>query len=453
MANVTSAVKAAASSAPPQLYRKIAWRLFPLLMVTYTFAYLDRINIGFAKIHMAADIGLSEAMYGLGAGIFFLGYVMFEVPSNLLMQRIGARKTFTRILILWGSVSASMMFVTEPIQFYILRFLLGVFEAGFAPGMILFVTLWFPRVRMGAVMAILMIPSPLGSMIGGPLSTGIIVWFDGFAGLAGWQWMFLVEGLPCLILGVIVWRTLPNGPHEARWLSDEERFLIAKDLAADRKDDQGEKASFRKVLVNPRIYGLAVAYFAIISGLYTISFWLPTIIKDNGVESILQIGLWAALPFAVSLIAMQWVARRSDRTGERRWHCLVPLSVGSAALSVAALIPTPFAISIAALVVATAGLYCAYTVFWATSSAFLSGPAAAGGIAYINSIGLLGGFFSPTLIGYTKELTGTTSFGLLTIVAVLAVGGVALFLTRIRDASTTLGMTEDMATNVKRRSA
>ncbi|WP_434447398.1 MFS transporter [Lentzea sp. E54] len=415
--------------APPELYRRIGWRILPLLVVCYLFAYLDRVNIGFAKLQMSEDIGISESVFGLAAGIFFLGYVLFEVPSNLLLRRIGTRKTIFRIMLLWGITSAGMLFVHDATSFYVLRFLLGVFEAGFAPGVIFYLTYWYPRARMGAAMSVLMIPGPLGSMLGGPASSLLISGLDGSAGLAGWQWMFLVEGLPCVVLAFVVLKFLPNGPGDARWLTPGERSLLAQDLAASQ--ESGEHR-FRKVLTDPRVYGLAFGYFCLISGLYGVSFWLPTILSENGVRSVVAIGLWSAVPYAAALVLMRVLARHSDATGERRRHTVVPTVVAAAGMAVAAVTGSVFSISMTALIVATACMWGAYTVFWSVPATFLKGDAAAGGIAFINSIGLLGGFFSPTLIGYVKESTGSTEIGLLTLVGLLVAGAVSLAVTRVR---------------------
>ncbi|MBY4213642.1 MFS transporter [Rhodococcus fascians] len=418
-------------SASPGLHRKVAWRVLPLVVTCYLFAYIDRINIGFAKEQISTDVGLTEAMFGFGAGIFFIGYVIFEVPSNLLMTRIGARKTFTRILVLWGITSVSMVFVRDPISFYALRFLLGVFEAGFAPGMILFATYWFPRARMATVMGILMIPSPLGSMIGAPMSSSIIYYFDGIFELSGWQWMFIIEGIPCIILAVFVWKTLADNPRKAKWLTETELAQLTAEIEADKPTGSHSQSSFSDVLTNPRVYAIAACYFAIISAQYAIAFYLPTIIKESGgITSTLQVGLWAAIPFAVAIPMMQYMGRRSDRHRERHLHAIFAIIIGAVALFVAAIGAHIFILSMAALVIATAFIWSAYTVFWAIPSSFLSGSAAAGGIAFINSIGLLGGFFAPTLIGYTRQITGASASGLIAICAVLVVGAIALFFSR-----------------------
>ncbi|TDD54283.1 MFS transporter [Saccharopolyspora elongata] len=414
--------------APDALYRRVGWRILPLLILCYTFAYLDRVNIGFAKLQMQEDVGISESVYGLAAGIFFLGYVIFEVPSNLLLAKIGTRKTIFRIMVLWGLTSAAMMFVSDATSFYVLRFLLGVFEAGFAPGIIFYLTYWYPPARMAAAMGLLMLPGPIGSMLGGPVSSWLITNFEGVAGLHGWQWMFLLEGLPCVVLAVVVWLTLADTPDQAKWLSAEEKELLRRDLAVDR--DKGTH-SFRQVLRDPRVYALAIGYFCLISGLYAVSFWLPTILKENGLTDTVTIGLYSALPYAFAIVLMIVLGRRSDRTGERRLHSSITALVSAIALAVAAFTASSFAVSLIAIIVATACMWASYTVFWAMPSTYLKGTAAAGGIALINSIGLLGGFISPTLIGFVKDATGSTVVGLLSIVALLLIGSVAIYANRL----------------------
>ncbi|SPU51031.1 transporter [Bordetella trematum] len=276
------------------LYDKITWRLLPFLLLCYVFAYLDRVNIGFAKLQMQADIGLSDAAYGLGAGIFFLGYVLFEVPSNLLLNRIGARRTISRIMVLWGLTSAAMLFARDEYTFYALRFLLGVFEAGFAPGMIFYLTYWYSQSRMAGVMAVVMLAGPIGGMFGGPVSTWIMSAFNGDHGLAGWQWMFLLEGLPCVLLGVIAFFTMTDRPEQAKWLNAEEKALLASDL--NRRGEAAAAQPFRAVLRNPTVYRLAATYFCLICGIYAVSFWLPTLLKLAGITDLRAIGWYSARP-------------------------------------------------------------------------------------------------------------------------------------------------------------
>ena len=407
------------------LYRKITWRLLPFLLLCYVFAYLDRINIGFAKLQMQQDIGISDAVYGLGAGIFFLGYVMFEVPSNLLLARIGARRTISRIMVLWGLTSASMLFVQGEWSFYVLRFMLGVFEAGFAPGMIFYLTYWYSQSRMAGVMAVVMLAGPIGGIVGGPVSAWIMTAFSGAHGLDGWQWMFLLEGLPCVLIGIVAYRYLDDKPAQAKWLSAEEKALLAADL--DARSGQ-QKHAFRQVLRDPAIYGMALTYFCLICGIYAVSFWLPTLLKLAGVKDTMEIGLYSAVPYIAAAAFMLLFARSSDRMQERRWHTLVPALLAGVALCVATTAPTQFALSLAAITLAT-GFMWASTVFWAIPSQYLKGEAAAG-IALINSIGLLGGFLSPSIIGWVKESTGSLAGGLYAISALLVAGALLLLVNR-----------------------
>ncbi|MCA8304575.1 MFS transporter [Burkholderia seminalis] len=424
------------SPAHQALYRKLNWRLLPFLLLCYTFAYLDRVNIGFAKLAMQSDLGISDAVYGLGAGIFFLGYVLFEIPSNLLLPRIGARKTISRIMVLWGLTSAGMMFVHDETTFYAMRFLLGVFEAGFAPGMIFYLTYWYGQRRMAGVMAVVMLAGPIGGAFGSPLSAWLMTGLSGAHGLAGWQWMFVVEGLPCVLFGVLALKVLSDRPADAKWLTDDEKRLLAAEL---HTTDAGHH-SFGQVARDPRVYLLAFAYFTIICGIYAVSFWLPSIIKADGVTDTMQIGLYSMIPYVCAAIAMVVIGRRSDRRGERRFHSAVPALIGAIALAVATTANGNLAVSLVGMTIATSMIWAAYTVFWAIPSQYLKGDAAAGGIALINTIGLIGGFLSPTIIGAIHSATGSMAAGLLVMVALLVAGAAVLVANRLpasRDALAT----------------
>ncbi|WP_175863656.1 MFS transporter [Burkholderia cepacia] len=415
------------SPAHQALYRKLNWRLLPFLLLCYTFAYLDRVNIGFAKLSMQSDLGISDAVYGLGAGIFFLGYVLFEIPSNLLLPRIGARKTISRIMVLWGLTSAGMMFVHNETTFYGMRFLLGVFEAGFAPGMIFYLTYWYGQRRMAGVMAVVMLAGPIGGAFGSPLSAWLMTGLSGAHGLAGWQWMFIVEGLPCVLLGALALKVLSDRPADAAWLTDDEKRLLAAELHAPGAGHH----SFGQVLRDPRVYLLAFAYFTIICGIYAVSFWLPSILKADGVTDTMQIGLYSMIPYVCAAIAMIVIGRRSDRCGERRFHSAVPALIGAIALAVATTANGNLVISLVGMTIATSMIWAAYTVFWAIPSQYLKGDAAAGGIALINTIGLIGGFLSPTIIGAIHSATGSMAAGLLVMVALLVAGAAVLVANRL----------------------
>jgi D-galactonate transporter len=409
-------------------YRRIDLRILPFLAICYLFSYLDRINIGFAKLQMQSDLGFSDAVYGLGAGIFFLGYMLFEVPSNLLLAKIGARKTLSRILILWGLVSASMLFVNDITTFYFMRFLLGVFEAGFAPGMILYLTYWYSDKRMARAIALVLCAAPVGGMVGGPVSTWLMTAFSESNGLAGWQWMFLVEGLPAILLGAIAFFYLDDKPSDAKWLSDREKSAHAADIGRTKSEPD---RSFVQLLRNPRIYGFAATYFCLICGLYAVGFWLPTILKAAGLADLMIIGLFSAIPYGAAIFAMYLLSVSSDRRGERHWHSALATVAGALALAVAAFTTSSFAISLISISVATALMFAAYSVFWAIPTDYLKGEGAAGGIALVNSIGLFGGFLSPTIIGWVKTTTGSLQIGLMVIVCLLVFGAaLTIFLQR-----------------------
>ncbi|MBV1777602.1 MFS transporter [Paeniglutamicibacter sp. ABSL32-1] len=414
-----------ASVSEQSVFRKVNRRLLPILLLCYTFAYLDRVNIGFAKLHMQEDVPLlTEAVFGIGAGLFFLAYACLEIPSNLLMHKVGARRTITRIMILWGLTSSSMMFVRDETSFYILRILLGIFEAGFAPGIILYLTYWYPARRMAAVMGIYMLAGPIGSILGSGVSAAIIAATDNLGGLAGWQWMFVIQGLPCVLLGYIFWKSMADRPADAHWLTDQEKSVVAK--AIDETAAGQTTHKFIDALREPSVYVMAAAYFGIMCGIYAVSFWLPTILKDNGVQSTFVIGMLTAIPYILTIPAMILLSRSSDRHQERKWHAVVPSLVAAAGLTVAAFTASNFVLSFVALCIAVCAVWGAYTVFWAVPSHHFGGTAAVGGIAFINTIGILGGFVAPTIMGFVREATGSTQGGLLTMVGLLFMSVAAL---------------------------
>jgi sugar phosphate permease len=410
-----------------RIYAKVTWRILPFLFVGYTLAYLDRVNVGFAKLQMQQELGFSEAVYGFAAGIFFIGYVLFEIPSNLLLARTGARKTLGRILILWGTTSTCMMFVNDVTSFYILRFLLGVFEAGFAPGMLFYLTLWYASSRLAGVTAIVLFAGPVASLIGGPLSGWIMSAFHGASGWSGWQWMFLAEGLPAVLLGFLAFFILKDSPEEAPWLMESERRLLGCQLGAPSESKQHE---FRGALKDGKLYGLALVCFCLISGIYTVSFWLPTLLEGAGVTSIVQIGLYSAIPYAVAAAMMIGIARRSDREGDREPYVAGLLFASALFLGITTLAVGELWIALPSVTLTTCCLWSALSVFWAIPAEFLRGTAAAGGIALINSIGLLGGFVSPSIIGLLKSITGSIQAGLWAIVLILLIGALFLIVSR-----------------------
>lgn len=409
-------------------YRKVTWRLLPFLFLCYFAAYLDRVNVGFAQLQMQQELGFSAAVYGLGAGMFFIGYFFFEVPSNIVMAKIGAKLTLMRIMIAWGLISSATMFVTEAWMFYVLRFLLGAFEAGFAPGVILYFTYWYPSRLRARILALFLTAVAISGLIGGPVSGAILSGMHGYHGLSGWQWMFVLEGLPSVVLGIAVYFVLSNRPREAKWLSDDEKQAIEEDLARDAAVNPTSHAKFGAALKDPRLYALAFVYFSITAGVYLISFWLPQIVRDLGAFSPVQIGFITAIPYGVAAAFMVWLGLRSDRTGERRWHCAVSGIIGSLALLATVWSPN-VTLSIALFSVATAGIFAMMPVFWAIPPRFFSGVAAAGTIAAINSIGTLSGFVSPSIVGSLKTWTGSLTPGLLVITGVLWAGVIVLIAT------------------------
>ena len=401
-------------------YAKVTWRLLPFLFICYVAAYLDRVNVGFAKLQMLSDLKFSETIYGLGAGIFFIGYFIFEVPSNLMLHRFGARKWIARIMISWGVISGCMMLVQTPTSFYILRFLLGVAEAGFFPGIILYLTYWYPAARRSKVTSLFMTGIPMAGVIGGPLSGWILTAFDGMNGLAGWKWLFILEAAPSIFLGLMVLVYLDDKISDATWLSTEEKALLQRNIEADGAhiEDHSALGAFR----NAKVWILAAAYFGFIMGLYGVSFWLPSLVKASGVTNAATIGWLVAIPYAAAVASMVWTSGHSDRTGERRWHIAVPALLGAAGLVASILVPQTPLWAIVTLSLATMGILTGLAQFWCLPPAFLGGAAAAAGIALINSVGNLAGFVSPFIVGWIKDLTGSTNNGLLVISASLVVG-------------------------------
>jgi sugar phosphate permease len=419
---INTSMSAAAEST---VYRRIDLRVVGFLAVCYAFAYLDRVNIGFAKLRMQDELAFSDAVYGLGAGIFFIGYVLFEVPSNLLLVRIGARKTLSRIMILWGLTSSSMYLVSDVTSFYTLRFLLGVFEAGFAPGAIYYLTCWYPRRRIARALAMLLCAAPIGGVIGAPVSGWMLSAFDGLGGMSSWQWMFIFEGVPAVLLGLIAFFWLDDTPRHARWLTSEERQYVLAQVCTDPCRST-ELPMLRGALMDFRIWKFAATYFCLISGLYAVGFWLPAILKSMGIVDSRQIGAISGLPYLAAAAAMFLLARSSDLRNERRWHSTISALIAAVAFTVAVIHISNPAVAIAAITLATAGVYAAYSVFWAMPSEVLSGASSAAGIALINTLGLTGGFVSPTLIGWASAMTGNISAGLYVIVALLFLGACIL---------------------------
>ncbi len=409
---------------------KVRVRLLPFMFVLYVVSYLDRVNVGFAALSMNRDLGFSAGTYGFGAGIFFLSYFLFEVPSNLIMQRVGARLWIARIMITWGVISAAMLMVHGTGSFYMLRFLLGAAEAGFFPGMILYLTQWFPAEERARAVAQFMTATAIAGVIGSPLS-GALMQMHGALGLRGWQWLFLLEGVPAVVLGIAVLRWLPNGPADAAWLAPEERAAIVARLEGEQHAI-GAHAHVRlaDAFRSGRVWLLALLYFTVIVAFYGVAFWVPQILQAFGGLGSLAIGFMSALPYIAAAVGMVAVGAHSDRTGERRWHIAVPAIVGAVGLVASGAAPTPVA-ALAALSIAALGVWSALGPFWTWPAQFLRGPAAAGGIAIINSVGNIGGFVGPSIIGLVRDRTGSFTAGLDVLAAgLLGAAGLALCLPR-----------------------
>ncbi len=399
---------------------KVDRRIIPFLFLCYVLAYLDRVNVGFAKLQMSKDLGLSDAAFAAGAGIFFIGYFFFEVPSNVALKKFGARVWITRIMVTWGIVSSAMIYVNGETMFYVMRFILGLAEAGFFPGIIFYLTLWYPSQQRSSRTAWFVAAIPLSGVIGNPVSGLAMDMLSGVWGLAGWQWLFLVEGIPSILVGLWVLRYLDSSILEAKWLSDEEKALLAANLDAEER----HKAEHRLVdaFKSGKVYALCVVYFTLMIGLYGIAFWLPTIIKAFGVTGYLHIGLIAAIPYGVATIGMLLLSRHSDRTGERRLHYVLTVAAGALGLVLSGLFAGNPVASTAFLSIAALGVIGAMPLFWPIPSAFLTGTAAAAGIGIVNCVGNLGGYVGPNVAIWVRHLTSDPEAALYAIAALLLVG-------------------------------
>ncbi|GAA1836929.1 MFS transporter [Pseudonocardia alni subsp. carboxydivorans] len=392
-------------------------RLIPLLALAYLLNYIDRVNVGFASLTMNADLGLSAAAYGLGAGLFFIGYFFFEVPSNVILHRVGARIWIARIMVTWGVVASSTAFIQGEIGFYVVRVLLGIAEAGFFPGIILYLTYWFPRVERARIVALFFLAVPLSSVVGGPLSTWLISVGDGALGFdAGWRFMFFVEGIPAVLLGIAVLWLLPDRPTRARWLPADQAVALEERIAAEDAAAAGQDRGVAAALRDGRVVALSVVYFGIVFGLYVLAFFLPQIVagfeQQFGADySLVEVGLITAVPYAIASVTMVLWARHSDRSGERGLHVAVPAVVGAVAIAGALYMDSPLLV-MACVTVCAIGVFAAIPPFWALPNAFLTGAGAAAGIGLINSFGNLSGFAGPFVAGWLKDLTGDSRAGM-----------------------------------------
>ncbi len=417
-------------------YRKATWRLIPFIFVCYFFNYLDRVNVGFAKLEMLDALQLSETVYGLGAGIFFIGYVTFGVPSNLILHKLGARRWIAVMMMTWGALSACMLFVSTPVEFYVLRFFTGVAEAGFFPGMVLYFTKWFPAHKRGQVMALFMSAIPVSGLIGGPLSGWMLSHFSaGQGGMDGWQWLFLLQGIPTVLLGVAVLFYLNDSLAQAPWLTAEEKTAMQTALDEDEAQrSSGTHAvhSFGAVLRDWHVWMLGFIYFSIQMGVYAINFWLPSIIKSLGFESATTVGWLSAIPYLFAGVFMVLVGRSADRRRERRWHLSAPLLMALAGLLLAANFSDNVILVMVGLSLATMGALTGLPMFWPLPAAFLGSAAAAAGLALINSMGQIAGFLSPFLVGWIKDATGSTDMALYILSTVLFIGAMLVLVVPAR---------------------
>lgn len=409
--------------------RKATIRLVPFLGLLYLINYLDRVNVGFAALTMNADLGLSTAAFGLGAGLFFIGYFFFEVPSNIILHRVGARFWIARIMVTWGIIASSTAFIQGEISFYIVRVLLGIAEAGFFPGIILYLTYWFPRAKRAKILALFFLAVPLSSVLGSPISTLLIQNGDGALGFAeGWRFMFFVEGIPAVLLGIVVLIVLPSKPRDAKWLTSEESTALETTIAQEDSRAVSGEVTTRAALTNPRVAALAVVYFGIVFGLYVLAFFLPQVIAGfqaefNTTYSLVEIGLVTAIPYAFAGVAMVPWARHSDKTGERGAHVAISVFIGAAAIALALYQSSPLMIMVF-ITVAAVGIYSAIPVFWQLPSTMLTGVGAAAGIGMINAFGNLSGFAGPYMTGWLEDLTGNFKTGLFVVAGLMVVAGI-----------------------------
>lgn len=433
MISVTAAEKAEQD----RLFRKIGWRLLPVLMIAYILAFVDRQNVGFAKLEFTRSLGFTEAVYGLGGGLFYLGYSLFEVPSNLLLRWVGARLTLLRIMIAWGLCSVCFAFMTTPMHYYVLRLLLGIAEAGFFPGILLFISFWIPASRRGSFTAVFMAAMPLAGVIGGPVSGLIMNGADGLSGIAGWQWMFIIEGVPSILFGLVVFKVLADSPMQAAWLDPREKDMVAKAFAAETKAKTGKAhTSFAAVLKDIRFYGLAGMAVSLLSCIAGFQLWMPTIIRNSHVTSLVHIGLLSALPSIVAVVAQQLNARHSDKLQERRWHAALPCLAAGLGFCMLPAASSNLVAAMACMTLIATGLFSATGPYWTLPSEALAGTAAAGGIALITSLGGIGAFVSSSFVGSLNAATGTSNAGLYYFAA-LAIAGPILMLVSTRKTAVT----------------
>jgi MFS transporter, ACS family, phthalate transporter len=417
----------AADDGESRLYRKVMLRIIPFIFICYVLNYIDRVNVSFAKLQFQSDLNLTDASYGLGVGLFYVGYILFEVPSNLLLQKIGARKTITRIMCLWGLISAAMAFVSRPEEFYLARILLGAAEAGFFSGIILYLTFWFPNRMRGRVMSFFVIAIAVSGMVGGPISGLIMQHLGGFQGFKSWQWLFLIEGMLPVLMGIAAFFVLDDRPRDARWLSGSEKDLLTANLAIEsRTESHSGFRAFLSALRRPMLWMATFGYFSVTWAGMVLNFWAPTIIQRSGVSNIFQVGLLSAIPYTIGAIGMLALCRNSDRMLERHWHFFAAVFMAGCAALAVAYASWNSALSIVCLAVLAVGYLSAVALFWTIPTSFLSEQEAPGSIAFISSVGQIGSLVAPTLFGYVSDRTGSLTMGASMVAAVLIAGGCAV---------------------------
>jgi len=414
------------TEAEKAIFSKVNWHILPLLLVAYVFAFIDRVNIGFAQLQMKTDLHLSDHVFALGAGLFFVGYFLFEVPSNLFLEKIGARKTILRIMLCWGACATLMAWVTAPWQFYVLRFLLGAFEAGFFPGVILYFTYWYPSARRGRAIAIFMTATALAGVIVGPLNGALMKFGEGFMGMHGWQWMFIANGVPCLVIALMVFSMLSDTPAQARWLTEEQKRLLIQRVEGEKTTTGHRHGAMKDLLTDPKVFVLAVIYFLMSAAVYALLFWAPTLIRSWGVTDVFQVGLLKAIPSTIGIVGMVLIGRSSDRMNDRRWHFVFAMCCITVGLGTIAMLAPGLVASLSLYSLAIVGTSAATPLFFAFVSEYLPKETAAGGIALISSLGNLGPAISPSISTWILSSTGDNKYSLFFIVSMYVVAGVVM---------------------------
>ncbi|MNG71329.1 putative metabolite transport protein NicT [compost metagenome] len=439
MATNNAAIDQAILASPDKakLYSKIAWRIMPILLISYIVGYLDRVGISFSKFQMMPDIlqgnvSMAEAVYGLGAGVFFIGYIIAGVPSNILLSKYGARKVIALLMLVWGTISMLSIFITNPTQFYLARFLLGLAEAGFYPGVILYLTLWFPSSQRAKMTALFVCGIPVSNIIGGPLCGWIIENMNGMFELSGWQWLFFISGPRAVLIAVVIFFFLDNTYQSAKWLSPQEKEMITQDMAqgASKKvgaDGTAQEWTMKSMLKSSAFTKMWLICFCTVMGQGGLAFWVPTMIRDTGVSSVMDIGLLTMLPYMLAVVAMLMAARSSDKHRERRWHIIVPFCIAAVSLIFIGLFPDNKVIVMVALCIAVASSLVPSPLFWSLPNAIFTGTCAAAGIALINSIANIGGFISPYIIGYFKNTTESNLVAMCVLSSMMILGAILTY--------------------------